>query len=217
MDKEFWEHAWEEGRTGFHQSKFNDKLLTYFPELLSQENQKVLVPLCGKSKDMLWLAQKGLEVRGIELYEDAVKAFFTENKLPSPEVCRDNDFVTYSQGKIRISSGDFFKFHETATYDLIYDRAALVALPPEMRKDYVTVLRRALKPNGKYLLLTYEYDESELQGPPFSIPEGEVRKLYENNFSIKKLESQRPNQESARFDPVTSLKQTVYILTLSKS
>jgi thiopurine S-methyltransferase len=217
MDKQFWVHAWEEGRTGFHQSQFNDKLLTYFPQLLSRENQKVLVPLCGKSKDMLWLALQGLEVRGIELYEEAVRAFFAENKLPPPEVTRDQNFVTYSQGRFRISSGNFFKFHETAAYDLIYDRAALVALPPEMRRDYVNVLRRALKENGKYLLLTYEYDESELQGPPFSIPEEEVRKLYGKDFSIKKLESLRPKQESARFDPVTSLKQTVYILTLSKS
>lgn len=212
MDSKFWKEAWEEGRTGFHQRKFNDKLLQYFPTLAPQAGQKILVPLCGKSRDMAWLHDQGLEVRGIELYEEAVIAFFPENGLPGPVVTSDSVYRNYTSEKITISCGDFFRFKTSAQFDFVYDRAALVALPPEMRADYVRVIHGALKPGGKILLLTYEYAPEELQGPPFSISEEEIARLYRKEFSIEKKESSRPEFENNRMDAVPSLRQNVYVL-----
>lgn len=211
MDAQFWINAWTEGRTGFHQGKYNDKLMKYFPKLQFQKGQKVLVPLCGKTRDMLWLENQQLQVRGVELYEAAVKDFFTENNLAAPEITKDDNFINYSDKGILISVGDFFKLSESESFDLVYDRAALVALPEPMRKEYAQKMTQLVRKGGKCLLICYEYDLSELQGPPFSVPEEEVRRIYGDHFTIKLLERLNPG-EGGRFSTVTSLKQVVYVM-----
>lgn len=212
MDSKYWVSRWTEGKTGFHQNQFHEKLLQYFPSLQPQRDQKVLVPLCGKSKDMIWLQELGLQVHGFELYEKAVTDFFKENELTPPQVKTDPHFVHYSSQDILISCGDFFKIDRSPRYDLVYDRAALVALPPQMRKDYAQVLAQVVKPRGQYLLITYEYDQSKLEGPPFSVPESEVQELYGRDFAIRRLESQRPSNEGPRLVELEQLQQVVYIL-----
>lgn len=211
MDSEFWIKAWDEGRTNFNQKSYNEKLLQYFPRLSPEKNQKVLVPLCGKAIDMIWLRDQGLEVRGVELYDKAVKEFFAENNL-SFQVSRDPHYTNYQSGKIVISCGDFFELGQENFYDLIYDRAALVALPARMRKNYADVVTRALKPSGNYLLVVYEYDQTKLEGPPFSVSEKEVHDLFGKNFSIELMENQRPKNEGERLASTLSLTQKVYIL-----
>lgn len=211
MDAEFWIKAWEEGRTGFHQSQYNDLLLRWFPKLSPVAGQKVLVPLCGKSKDMLWLLKQDLEVHGIELYEEAVKAFFSENGLPAPEVKEVQNFTDYTLPQLTISCGDFFRFPALETFDFIYDRASLVALPDSMRPAYVDVLHRALKPGGGYLLLTFTYNDGELEGPPFSITDADVQRLYSGRFSIEKVETALPAAENTRLAG-KSIRQNVYLL-----
>ena len=211
MDAQFWINAWNEGRTGFHQEKYNPKLLEFFPTFHPKEGQRVLVPLCGKSKDILWLHENKLHVHGVELHQKAVESFFAENNL-SPEKTSDKNFAHYSYEDIVISSGDFFKLNEESKYDFIYDRASLVALPQSMRDEYVAVVSRALRSKGKYLLIVYEYDQNEMQGPPFSIDNNEVQRLYENQFLIKLIRSDELINENTRLSAVKGIREKVYIL-----
>lgn len=211
MEAQFWISAWEEGRTNFHQQTYNVKLLEYFPLLNPLKGQKVLVPLCGKTKDLVWLRDQNLHVEGYELYEKAVLSFFQENAL-APEFTANDDFKTYFADNIRINVGDFFKLSQKNTFDLIYDRASLVALPEEMRKSYAKILTEVLKPGGKYLLLVFEYDQAQMEGPPFSVDANEIHRLYQDQFTIKLMESERPPLEGSRFEGLHSLRQKVYIL-----
>lgn len=213
MDSEFWIKAWIEGRTNFHQNHYNDQLLAWFPGLNPKAGQRVLVPLCGKSKDLIWLHDLNLYVHGVELYEDAVQSFFTENKLSPVKESLDQHFKNFTYKDILISCGDFFKLNENEQYDFIYDRAALVALPALMRKDYAEVIKRSLKKGGKCLLVVYEYDQTKMDGPPFSVDEKEVHALYQDHFAIQLMESTRPANEGSRLAALENgLKQNVYLL-----
>lgn len=212
MDAEFWTKAWNEGRTNFHQPTYHEKLVKYFPRLNPEAGQSVLVPLCGKSKDLLWLHQLGLHVHGVELHAQAVEDFFSENRLQPVQKNQDSNFKCYAYQNILIRCGDFFKLGKTDAYDLIYDRGALVALPETMRQDYARVVQQALKKGGKYLLIVYEYDPSKMDGPPFSIQDSEIQKLYGDRFKIDLIESQKPDREGARLAAVEDLKQKIYIL-----
>lgn len=211
MDAQFWINAWNEGRTGFHLEKYNPKLIEFFSRLNPEEGRKVLVPLCGKTKDMLWLHENKLHVHGVELHQNAVESFFSENKL-TPEIKADGTFTNFSYQNIVVSSGDFFRLNENNVYDYIYDRASLVALPQSMREEYVAVVTRALKPQGQYLLIVYDYDQNEMQGPPFSISEEEIQRLYKNEYSIQLLKSEELTEGNSRLSAVKSMKEKVYLL-----
>lgn len=212
MDANFWIQAWKEGRTNFHKEQYNEKLLAYFPRLNPESGQRVLVPLCGKTKDLLWLSKLGLKVHGIELHEQAVKDFFQENKLPSPDRSQDESYINYSEENIRISCGDFFKLPTNEFYDFVYDRASLVALPGPMRINYAQVIKRSLKPGGKYLLIVFEYNQAEMDGPPFSVSEKEIHELYDDSFKITQLESESLTNEGSKFEKLSTFKQRVYLL-----
>lgn len=212
MDAKFWINAWEEGRTNFHRSQYNEKLLQFFPSLRAQKGDHILVPLCGKTKDLVWLHNQNLKVHGIELYSRPVEEFFPENNISPVTKIQDETFTHYTSGNLSISCGDFFKLSGHENYDLIYDRASLVALPEDMRRDYALVIKRVLKREGKCLLIVYEYDQSKMEGPPFSVSEEEIHKLYSDQFSIKLLESETPPNEGSRLSAVLNLKQKVYIM-----
>ncbi len=212
MDTQFWITAWNEGRTSFHQKDYHEKLLEYFPQLNPEKGQKVLVPLCGKTKDLLWLQSLGLHVHGIELYDQAIEAFFKENGLSAPQKTQDQDFVHYIHGNIVLSCGDFFQLGEKDAYDFIYDRGSLVALPLSTRKRYAQTITHCLRIGGKYLLIVYEYDQSKLEGPPFSVDANEIHALYEDRFTVKLMESKKPSKEGPRLSSLDTLKQKVYIL-----
>lgn len=212
MDPQFWIKAWKEGRTNFHQDHYHSKLVEYLPTMALKKGQRVLVPLCGKTKDLIWLHGLGLRVRGVELYDEAVRAFFGENGYPRPQITQDETYTHYAHDDIVVSCGDFFKLNENDAYDLIYDRGALVALPPPMRRAYAEVIKRAVKVGGGYLLIVYQYDASQMQGPPFAVDDDEIHGLYEDRFDIRLMESKRPDNEGARLAAVESLRQNVYIL-----
>ena len=184
----------------------------YFPRLKPQAGQSVLVPLCGKTIDMVWLASQGLEVHGVELYAGAVEAFFAENKFEPVQKTQSSNFTEYSHKNIRVSCGDFFKLNEQRFYDFVYDRAALVALPESMRGDYARVIARALKKGGQCLLIVYEYDQRQMEGPPFSVTSQEIQQLYGNDFDIELLEQEQPQSEGPRLAAVESMRQKVYRL-----
>ncbi|MCF8059635.1 MAG: thiopurine S-methyltransferase [Bacteriovoracaceae bacterium] len=211
MDAEFWKQAWFEGRTGFHRSEYHPQLLEFFPLFEAKNEQSILVPLCGKTKDLTWLSHQNLYVQGIELSEKAVREYFSDNSIENYNV-EDN---TYTHQNLTLEVGDFFHHEKPEGYDYIYDRAAIVALPPSMRVDYSAHCLSLLKPGGKILLITFEYDQSKLDGPPFCVPEKEVNQLYAKEGTIELLNklSDKPNNPKFKEAGVTTFIQKVYLIT----
>lgn len=178
MDPQFWRSRWAEGRIAFHEGAPNDYLVQHHDKLATAP--RVLVPLCGKTEDLAFLAANGHDVVGVELVEDAVKAFFAEHHL-SPEVTQIGGFARYAAPSFTIFAGDIFATTRAllGPIDAIWDRGALVALPDDMRRRYVDHLRTLLPKGGRVLLVGFEYAPGELEGPPFSVEEGEVRALFD--------------------------------------
>jgi thiopurine S-methyltransferase len=173
---EDWLSRWHEGRIGWHEAGGNAALRQYWPEVAT--GARVLVPLCGKTPDLLWLADQGLDVTGVELSEIAVRAFFDEAGLPF-EVSDVDGLGWYRSAEplITIVCGDYFKFSDQP-FDALYDRASLIALPPAMRPEYVRHTKSLLKSDAAQLLVTLEYDQQKVAGPPFSVQPDEVRRYW---------------------------------------
>lgn len=179
MDADFWLERWREGRTHFHQQRVTPLLQKYWPSLRLAAGSRVFVPLCGKSLDMIWLAEQGHEVIGIELARLAIEQFFAENNL-QPTIQATPIGPSYRAGNIELICGDIF---DMGTQDLVgctgvYDRAALVALPADMRQRYVQHVYAQLPDDYRGLLLTLDYDQDQMEGPPFSVGDEEVQILY---------------------------------------
>ncbi|MDH4561206.1 thiopurine S-methyltransferase [Pseudomonas sp. BN411] len=189
MDEQFWQSRWAENQIGFHQRDVNPYLERYWPQLALPRGCQVLVPLCGKTLDMLWLAGQGHRILGVELAERAVQDFFAEQGL-TPEVTQQGELRRYSAGAVEILQGDFFAVTaaDVAQCQALYDRAALIALPPVMRDDYVAHLQCILPARCDGLLVTLDYEQVRLEGPPFSVPEGEVRRHLEAGWEVEMLE-----------------------------
>lgn len=189
MDEQFWQARWAENQIGFHQHEVNPYLQRYWPRLELPRGARVLVPLCGKTLDMVWLAGQGHRVLGIELAERAVQDFFAEQAL-IPEVTQQGALRRYSVGAIEILQGDFFALGaaDVADCHALYDRAAIIALPPAMRDDYVSHLERILPTSCEGLMVTLDYEQARLDGPPFSVSEAEVRQRLEAGWEVELLE-----------------------------
>ncbi len=183
MDAEFWHDKWHKNEIGFHQQTVNPLLQKYWPAVAA--GGRVLVPMCGKSLDMLWLREQGLKVVGIELSEKAVAAFFAENGL-QPVIETHGEHQLWSFDGISIICGDFFKVTRQmiGPVQAIYDRAALIALPEAMRAVYVEHLQHLVPGGAPSLLLTLQYPLGARQGPPFSVHEDEVQRLYDSRYQI---------------------------------
>ncbi len=177
QDQDFWHNKWAANQIGFHLEDVNPLLTRFWSQLNPQRDQQVLVPLCGKSEDLIWLAQQHNGVTGVELSSIAVRSFFAEH-FYTPTVTRlSSQHELYQFDELMIFNGDFFTAPLTQ-YDCIYDRAALVALPEPLRQQYAQQLLSRLKPNGKVLLVTLDYPQREMSGPPFSVPEQELQQLF---------------------------------------
>lgn len=189
MEANFWHDMWASGVVGFHQTDINEFLQKHWSKLNLKGDEKVLVPLCGKSLDMVWLAQQGHEVLGIELSQKALDEFLHENQLEA-EAIETGKYCGYQLPDMTLLCGDFFHLQAEQCTDVgvVYDRAALVALPPQMRADYVKHLKQVLPKGTRYLLVTMEYDQSQLQGPPFSVSETEVQTLFADFANVEKVE-----------------------------
>ncbi len=179
MEAEFWQERWRSGRIGFHQEQITPALQRWWPELAVPPSARVLVPLCGKSRDMLWLAERGHTVLGVELAELAVQQFFEENDL-SWQTRQSAAGTHYVSGRIEVVCGDIFNLpvEALASCTAAFDRAALIALPQAMRQRYVQHVYGGLAPASRGLLITLDYPQEEMAGPPFSVPDDDVQSLF---------------------------------------
>jgi len=217
MEKDFWLERWEREETGFHQDDVNPYLRQYWQELKRAPGCEVFVPLCGKSRDMLWLRQQGHPVLGVELSPIAVQSFFTENGY-IPHHDNNKKFDRCDADGIRILCGDFFDLSkdDLANVSAVYDRASLVALPPEMRERYASHLVSILPPATQILLITFDYPQTEMSGPPFAVSVDEVEKLYRDYAEIRLLAQLDVLAQNSRFQQrgLSSLQENIFLLTL---
>jgi thiopurine S-methyltransferase len=187
MDAAFWLGRWIDGWTAFHQADANRHLVAFWPELGVAPARAVFVPLCGKSLDMLWLRDHlGHEVVGVELSPLAVQAFDAENALGMRRSAA-GPLERFEADRLLIYQGDYFDLCPTHVGNSggFYDRASLIALPHGLRPRYAEQLRRLLPPDAAGLLIAIEYPEHEMDGPPFSVREAEVRALFGTGFDVR--------------------------------
>ena len=189
MQPEFWHDRWQRNQIGFHQEQVNPCLERLWPQLELLRGARVLVPLCGKSLDLSWLAASGFEVLGVELSQTAVEQFFSEQRV-TPQVREQGGFKVYEAGPVTIICGDFFALSaaDVAGCAGLYDRAAIIALPPQMRKAYALHLSQILPRDCRGLLITLDYNQHEMKGPPFSVPDDEVQQLLAPAWSLQIVE-----------------------------
>ena len=200
MDPEFWHQRWESQQIHFHQRQINPLLQKYWSRLSLSPTARVLVPLCGKSLDMLWLAEQGHAVTGVELNRQAVEAFFSDNDL-LPRYQRRGALDSYRFAQIELLCGDLFELSDEPLggFEAIYDRAALIALPQAMRQRYVEQLKSRLKVDGQLLLITLEYPAELRQGPPFSVEQAHIESLFGDGFEVQRLAEEQLCEQSDDF------------------
>ena len=186
MDAEFWQKRWQNTEIGFHALQPHPELLREYARGQWKTPPRVLVPLCGKSLDLCWLHEQGCRVVGVELSPIAVEDFFKSQGL-IPAVTNHNDRRTYTALGYEILCGDFFKLASAwfTQFDFVYDRAALVALPPALRGSYAELLTSGLAPHAQILLIGFEYPQAQMSGPPFSVDDEEIKRLYGERFHIE--------------------------------
>jgi thiopurine S-methyltransferase len=212
-----WLDRWKKGTTGWHRSDINPQLIENINQLAEARTQKIFVPLCGASLDMKYLIDQGFHVVGVELSSLAIDRFFNENKIKH-KVSKVEDFDFYQGKNIDIYCGDFFKFKKNYLYDAscVYDRAALIALNPDLQKKYVVHLKEILPNSSKILLLTMFYPQNEMEGPPFSVGDDNVEELFSEFKEIKKISSVNEKESSLKPDDLnlTYLFKNVYLIDL---
>jgi thiopurine S-methyltransferase len=188
MNEDYWLDKWERQDTAFHQEDVNEDLRTFWRSLDVKPDATVFVPLCGKSSDMIWLRELGHAVVGVELSRSAVSSFFSENGIAATWN-RIGKFDVGEGNGIRILCGDFFDVtgEDLGTVTAMYDRAALVALPPDVRERYAAHLLDVLGRGARMLLITMDYPQEEMKGPPFSVPPAEVERLYSGKAKVSLL------------------------------
>lgn len=188
MDRDFWLDRWQRNEIGFHESAINVALEEEWPKFGLPSGSAVLVPLCGKSLDMLWLAGQGHHVIGVELSPIAVETFFAEHEL-TPNRRTENGYEIFEAGQIEIWCGDLFALPASVTADVrgVYDRASLVALPPDMQPKYAAKIAELTRPETQMLLVAGNYDQSEMNGPPFAVSPDQVDRIFHASFAIEKL------------------------------
>ncbi len=189
MEISFWHEVWANNDIAFHQSKANALLVRHFNQLCLTHGSRVFLPLCGKTLDIHWLLSSGYAVAGSELSEKAVRQLFTELGL-RPTISESGQLLRYQAKNIAIMVGDIFALTADVLgpLDAVYDRAALVALPQAVREQYTSHLIR-ITHSAVQLLLCYEYDQSLMAGPPFSISDAEVQRHYGSGYHPTLLES----------------------------
>lgn len=200
MELSYWEARWNKDKTGFHMPGGYPGLKSHWQDLSLNPAPNILVPLCGKTPDLVQLEEYGASVAGVEISKKAVRDFFKEQNRPY-ETHTFAEFSIYRSGSIELWQGDFFKFpgHRAPMFDLVYDKAALVALPPERRKEYVRKIIGLSGRKGSILLHHFIYPQEQMPGPPFSVSSDEIESYFSTRYHIKILE--KNSLPAANFPP----------------
>ena len=216
MKPEFWHERWRIGQIGFHQPAVDRHLIRYWPDLGPAINRRVFVPLCGKSLDLLWLRDRGQSVSGVELSAVALESFCMENGILAARRTVGG-FDVYEAANLNLYQGDFFSLSSTLLGPVaaVYDRAALISWDPQLRAAYVEHAAALTAPGTQTLLVTLEYPQSQMMGPPFSVTADDVARLYSRHHSIQELsrEDILPREPRLRARGVTQLHEACYRLT----
>ncbi len=188
MQPEFWLDRWRSAQIGFHQAATDRHLQAYWPTLQLPANSHVFVPLCGKSLDLLWLRERGHSVVGVEISPIAAEALFAEHGIPARRR-RLADFDVYESDRLTLLRGDFFKLSPALLGGIaaVFDRAALISWTPALRASYVQQLVNLTSPGTQTLLISVEYPEEQMSGPPFPLVRADIDALYSHNHSIEEL------------------------------
>jgi thiopurine S-methyltransferase len=215
MDRDFWLTRWQNGQIGFHLNDVNPHLFTHQAALPHPDGARIFVPLCGKSLDLSFLRTRGYEVVGVELSELAVSELFREQGL-TPTITRDGELLRYQAAGITVFCGDFFTLTpaQLGKVEAFYDRASLVALPPELRVRYAAHMHALLPSPVAGLAICFDYAQEQMNGPPFAVSEPELRSLYEPQFKVTLLASYDVLENEPRFRQagLTSLYERVFRL-----
>ena len=187
MDPNFWHKRWEKNEIGFHQSAVNVLLSDHFSGLSLPQTSRVFVPLCGKTRDIAWLLSQGHRVVGVELSKLAVEELFVDLGV-APKISVQRELLRYSAPGLEIFVGDIFELSGDllGRVDAIYDRAALVAFPTEMRGRYGAHVA-AITHLAPQFLICFEYDQAVMNGPPFSIDRQKVHDVYGAHYQIEPI------------------------------
>jgi thiopurine S-methyltransferase len=216
LQPEFWHERWRMGQTGFHQSAVDRNLRQFWPDLGLAIDSRVFVPLCGKSLDLLWLCERGHSVTGVELSTVALESFCMEHGIPAKRQTGD-DFDVYEAPKLQLFRGDFFALTPELLGPIpaVYDRAALISWAPEQRATYVKHITALTNPGTQTLLVTLEYSQEQMKGPPFTVGADEVDRLYAPHHEIRALSRQDvlANEPRLRSRGLSQLHEVCYRLT----
>ena len=216
MHREFWIERWATQRIGFHLDHPNPTLVKAWSALQLNTKDTVLVPLCGKSHDLSWLAEHGHSVIGIELSSHAIESFFAESQM-KPSYSAHGPFRISQTANISLWCGSFFELEKQDLPHIggFYDRASVIALPAELRQRYARTLSKTLSSGTVGLMITIEYPSDEMEGPPFSVPPAEVERLLGDTFVIDHLSEADIFSPESRLAErgVTALTQHVFKLT----
>jgi thiopurine S-methyltransferase len=202
MDLGFWRQLWEEQDSPLFDQKFpNALLIDSYPSWAPYSGTRVFVPLCGKSVDMRWLEEQGHSVLGIEVSENAVRKYFSCEPTESRHTSQGKVLKSFAAQHTEIFVGDYFCLTLESTRDCqaCYDRASLVAFPPEMRRKYALQLGKLLVRGCRTLLITFEFQAPSEMGPPFSVPGAEIRDLFSNDFHIQEIQQKEIIPKNPKF------------------
>lgn len=197
MELSYWQSRWRKNKIGFHMPEGYPGLKKFWNHLDIPDHPVVLVPLCGKAIDMIWMEEQGATVIGVEISEKAILDFLKENSRDY-KTSSFADFTIYQSGNIQLWCGDFIKLpeHKLPKINLIFDKAALVALPPKLRVSYFYKIKELTGNSTNILLHHFEYPQDQMPGPPFSVSEKEIKDALSASFSINLLESNNLNPEN---------------------
>ncbi len=216
MQPDFWHDRWRTAQTGFHRSSVDDNLIQHWRDLSLPKAAHVLVPLCGKSLDLLWLRDQGHAVVGVELSDIALQAFFAENGVAARRRTLPH-FDLYEAESLECFRGDLFELtpERLGQVGAVYDRASLISWAPEQRDRYAQHLVALTATGTQTLLVTLEYPQTEMKGPPFSVGSEEVHRLYSRHHSIHELARRDVlgNEPRMRARGVSSLTEVCYRIT----
>ena len=215
MKPEYWIEGWQQGRRGFDQGDPHRWLPEHWSTLGVAADATVLVPLCGKSVDMVWLAEQGHSIIGVEVSEIAVHEFFEMVGL-TPDVSQVGPLSLYRAGPYELWRGDLFELPAAIfdRVDAVYDRASIVALPPDIRRRYAEVLTTQIRPEAPWYLVSFTYDQNEMDGPPHSVPPAEIDVLFGEEFEIETLVDESVINRAIPFQErgLTAMRETLSIL-----